>query len=120
MTSTDCRVETQLTATVNAGDASLPVQSTAGFSAADGIWIERTGANEEQTTVAGVLSNSLTASVSMGHPGGSFVTRMALSPALAHLSGLPLGAADHDFPGPEEAETVALPCNHSFWMSMPM
>jgi len=34
VTSTDCRVETQLTATVKAGDASLPVRSTAGFSAA--------------------------------------------------------------------------------------
>ena len=75
VTSTDCRVETQLTADVNAGDASLPVQSTAGFSAADGIWIERTGTNEEQTTVAGVLTNALSASVSMGHPSGSFVTR---------------------------------------------
>lgn len=53
MTSTDFRVETQLTADVNAGDSSLPVQSTAGFSAADGIWIERTGTNEEQTTVGG-------------------------------------------------------------------
>ena len=75
VTSTDCRVETQLTADVNAGDASLPVQNTAGFSAADGIWIERAGTNEEQTTVAGVLSNSLTATVSMDHPNGSFVTR---------------------------------------------
>jgi hypothetical protein len=75
VTSTDCRVETQLTAAVTAGDLSLPVQSTAGFSAADGIWIERAGTNEEQTTVAGVLSNSLTATVSMGHPSGSFVTR---------------------------------------------
>src|SRR5712692_885987 len=75
VTSTDCRVETQLTADVNAGDSSLPVQSTAGFSAADAIWIERAGTNEEQTTVAGVLTNSLTASVSMGHPSSSFVTR---------------------------------------------
>jgi hypothetical protein len=75
VTSTDCQVETQLTANVTAGDASLPVQSTAGFSAADGIWIERAGANEEQTTVVGVLTNALGASVSIGHPGGSFVTR---------------------------------------------
>jgi hypothetical protein len=75
VTSTDCRVETQLTATVNAGDGNLPVQSTTGFSAADGIWIERADANEEQTTVAGVLSTSLTATVSMGHPNVSFVTR---------------------------------------------
>jgi hypothetical protein len=75
VTSTDCRVETQLTADVNAGDGNLPVQSTAGFSAADGIWIERAGTNEEQTTVAGVLSTSLTATASMGHPNGSFVTR---------------------------------------------
>jgi hypothetical protein len=52
VTSTDCRVETQLTATVMAGDTSLPVQNTAGFSAANGIWIERAGTNEEQTTVA--------------------------------------------------------------------
>ncbi len=75
VTGTDCRVETQLTATVNAGDASLPVQSTAGFSAADEIWIERTGTNEEQTTVVGVGTSGLNASVSMGHPSGSFVTR---------------------------------------------
>jgi hypothetical protein len=40
-----------LTAAVKAGDASLPVQSTAGFSTTDGIWIERAGTNEEQTTV---------------------------------------------------------------------
>ena len=31
VTSTDCRVETQLTAAVTAGDVSLPVDSTAGF-----------------------------------------------------------------------------------------
>lgn len=75
MTSTDCRVETQLTASVTAGAASLPVQSTTGFSGADGISIERAGTNEEQTTVVGVLTNALGASVSMGHPSGSFVTR---------------------------------------------
>ncbi len=75
VTSTDCRVETQLTADVKAGDSSLPVRSTAGFAAADGIWIERTGTNEEQTRVSGVSGSSLTASVSMNHPNSSFVTR---------------------------------------------
>lgn len=34
VTSADCQVETQLTATVTAGDARLPVESTAGFAAA--------------------------------------------------------------------------------------
>jgi hypothetical protein len=71
VTSTDCRVEAQLTADVKAGDSSLPVFSAAGFAAGDGIWIERTGTNEEQTTVAGVAGNSLTASVTQDHPSGS-------------------------------------------------
>ncbi len=75
VTSTDCRVETQLTADVNAGDSSLPVRSTADFAAADGVWIERTGSNEEQTSVSGVSGGSLTANVSMNHPNTSFVTR---------------------------------------------
>ena len=75
VTSTDCRVETQLTAAVKAGDVSLPVSSTAGFATADGIWIERSGTNEEQTTVIGVGTGALHASVSMGHPSGSYVTR---------------------------------------------
>jgi hypothetical protein len=66
VTSTDCRVETQLSASVNAGDINLPVQSTVGFAAADGIWIERTGTNEEQTTVIGVGGISLHASVTRG------------------------------------------------------
>jgi hypothetical protein len=75
VTSTDCRVETQLSAAVKAGDVSLPVSSTAGFATADGIWIERAGTNEEQTTVIGVGTGALHASVSMGHPSGSYVTR---------------------------------------------
>ncbi len=75
VTSTDCRVETQLTSGVTAGDSSLPVQNTAGFAAGDGIWIERTGTNEEQTTVAGVGGSFLTASVTQDHPDGSFITR---------------------------------------------
>jgi hypothetical protein len=75
VTSTDCRVETQLTTTVDAGAASLPLQRTAGFAAVDGIWIERTGRNEEETTVIRVGTGALRASVSMGHPSGSFVTR---------------------------------------------
>ncbi len=83
VTSTDCRVETQLAADVTAGDSSLPVLSTAGFAATDGIWIERTGTNEEQTTVAGVAGSSLTASVSMGHPTDSFVTRKTKARHLA-------------------------------------
>ena len=73
--SADCRVETQLTAAVSAGDASLPIAETAGFAAADSIWLERTGTNEEQTTVVGVGISSLTAPVSVGHASGSFVTR---------------------------------------------
>src|SRR5713101_2709781 len=48
-----------MTFVTGAGDASLPVQSTVGFSGAAGIWIERAGTNEEQTTVTGVLTNSL-------------------------------------------------------------
>jgi hypothetical protein len=75
VTSSDCRVETQLSASVSAGDINLPVHSTAGFATADGIWIERTGRNEEQTTVIGVGAGTLHAGVSMGHPSGSFVTR---------------------------------------------
>jgi hypothetical protein len=63
-----------LTAAVKAGDVSLPVDSTAGFFTTDGIWIERTGTNEEQTTVIGVGTGTLHASVSMGHPSGSYVT----------------------------------------------
>jgi hypothetical protein len=62
-------VETQLTSDVKAGASSLPVQSTAGFAAGDGIWIEHTGTNEEQTTVAGVGGSSLTASVTQDHFG---------------------------------------------------
>jgi hypothetical protein len=38
---------------------SLPVSSTAGFATADGIWIERSGTNEEQTTVIGVGTGAL-------------------------------------------------------------
>lgn len=64
-----------MTATVKAGDASLPVDGTAGFATANGIWIERAGTNEEQTTVIGVGTGTLQASVSIGHPSGSFVTR---------------------------------------------
>ena len=60
---------------MTAGDSSLPVSSVSGFAAADTIWLERTGTNEEQTTVVGVGATSLNASVSMGHPSGSFVTR---------------------------------------------
>src|ERR1039457_1574167 len=75
VTSSDCRVETQLRANVNAGDITLPVQSSAGFDTGDGIWIERTGRNEEETTVIGVGTGTIHASVSMGHPSGSFVTR---------------------------------------------
>jgi len=75
VTSTDCRVETQLSAAVKAGDVSLPVDNTAGFFTADAIWIERSGTNEEQTTVIGVGTGALHASVSMGHPSGSYVTR---------------------------------------------
>ena len=75
VTSTDCRVETRLSAAVKAGDVSLPVGSTAAFATADGIWIERAGTNEEQTTVIGVGTGALHASVSMGHPSGSYVTR---------------------------------------------
>jgi hypothetical protein len=67
VTSTDCRVETQLSAAVKAGDVSFPVGSTAGFFTSDGIWIERAGTNEEQTTVIGVGTGALHASVSMGH-----------------------------------------------------
>ena len=63
-----------MTAAVKAGDVSLPVDSTAGFFTTDGIWIERTGTNEEQTTVIGVGTGTLHASVSMGHPSGSYVT----------------------------------------------
>src|ERR1039457_6326955 len=75
VTSTDCRVETRLTAAGKAGEVTLPVDSTAGFFTTDGIWIERTGTNEEQTTVIGVGKGTLHASVSMGHPSGSYVTR---------------------------------------------
>ena len=79
VTSTDARVETQLTADVAAGDLVLPVSSVAGFAAADTIWLELTGTKEEQTTVAGVGASALNASVSIangaGHPSGSFVTR---------------------------------------------
>jgi len=75
VTSTDCRVETQLTAAVKAGDVSIPVDGTAGFFTTDGIWIERSGTNEEQTTVIGVGAGAVHASVSMGHPSGSYVTR---------------------------------------------
>ena len=75
VTSSDCRVETQLRANVNAGDITLPVQSSAGFDTGDGIWIERTGRNEEETTVIGAGTGTIHASVSMGHPSGSFVTR---------------------------------------------
>jgi len=73
--STDCLVETQLTADVAADDASLPVSNATGFAAGDGIWIERTGTNEEQTTVSGIAGNALTGKVTMGHPSGSYVTR---------------------------------------------
>ena len=68
----------KLTADVAAGDMVLPVSSVAGFAAADAIWLERTGANEEQTTVVGVGTSALNASVAIAngasHPSGSFVT----------------------------------------------
>ena len=70
VTSTDTRVETQLTADLAAGDLVLPVSSVSGFAAADTIWLERTGTNEEQTTVVGVDASALNASVSMGHSDG--------------------------------------------------
>ena len=70
VTSTDARVETQLTADVAAGDLVLPVSSVSGFAAADTIWLERTGTNQEQTTFVGVGTSAFNASASMGHPGG--------------------------------------------------
>ena len=75
VTSTDARVETQLTSDVAAGDIVLPVVSAAGFGTSDTIWLERTGTNEEQTTVIGAGGTSINASVTIDHPGGSFVTR---------------------------------------------
>ena len=73
--SSDCRVETYLTAAVAAGDVSLPVNDVTGFATTDSIWLERTGTNEEQTTVIGVGTSAIHASVSQGHTAGSFVTR---------------------------------------------
>ena len=74
VTSADARVETQLSADVAAGDMSLPVNDVAGFGTSDTIWLERTGTNEEQTTVIGVGA-TIVAGVSIAHPSGSYVTR---------------------------------------------
>ncbi len=109
MTSTDCRVETQLTADVNAGDSSLPVQSTAGFSHADGIRIERTGTNEEQTNVSGVGASALNGSVSMGHPSGSFVTRKTKAWHVAQKFAAPINTAGTSVAGrfgPDQSNVI--------------
>ena len=39
------------------------------------IWIERTGTNEEQTTVLSIAGNVITARVTMAHPDQYYVTR---------------------------------------------
>ena len=78
VTSADARVETQLSADVAAGDMSLPVNDVTGFGTSDTIWLERTGTNEEQTTVVGVGA-TIVASVSMAHPSGSYVTRKTMA-----------------------------------------
>jgi hypothetical protein len=75
VTSTDVRVETQLTSSVAEGDIDIPVQSTAGFYDACTIYIERTGKNEETIVIAGALSTELNGLVKVGHPAGSYVTR---------------------------------------------
>ena len=60
VTSIDCRVETQLTADVVAGRGrQLPVDLQAAASRRGYMWIERTGTNEEQTTVIGVGKRAL-------------------------------------------------------------
>lgn len=74
VTTTDVRVETQLTASVAAGDVSMPVDSTAGFYAGCTVWVERTGTNEETIVLAGAGA-ALVGLVKVGHPAGSYVTR---------------------------------------------
>ena len=78
VTSADARVETTLSADVAAGDMSLPVYDVTGFGVSDTIWLERTGTNEEQTTVIGVGA-TIVASVSIAHPAGSYVTRKTMA-----------------------------------------
>ena len=73
VTNTDCRVETQLSAAVKAGDVSLPVLDTTGFGTKVSITLERGGTNEETTTVVGVGA-TIVASVTIAHTSGSYVT----------------------------------------------
>jgi hypothetical protein len=74
VTSTDVRVETQLTSSVAADDMSMSVDSTAGFYAGCTVFVERTGTNEESIHLAGVGATQV-GWVRIGHPSGSYVTR---------------------------------------------
>ena len=71
----DCRVETQLVGGIGTGTVAMTVDNATGFESGDTIWIERTGTNEERTTVLGVAGNVITARVTIAHPDRSFVTR---------------------------------------------
>ena len=75
ITSADCRFETQLAGAIAPGTVTFAVDNASGFQAGDTIWIERTGANEEQTTVLAVGANTITALISLTHADRSFVTR---------------------------------------------
>ena len=74
VTSTDVRVETQLTSSVAADDMSMSVDSTTGFYAGCTVIVERTGTNEESIHLAGVGA-TLVGWVRVGHPSRSYVTR---------------------------------------------
>ena len=74
VTSTDVRVETQLTSSVAADDMSMSVDDTTGFYAGCTVIVERTGTNEESIHLAGVGA-TLVGWVRVGHPSGSYVTR---------------------------------------------
>ena len=74
VTSTDVRVETQLTSSVAPDDVSMTVIDTTGFYAGCPVYVERTGTNEETIVLAGVGA-TLVGLVKVGHPAGSYVTR---------------------------------------------
>ena len=74
VTSTDVRVETQLTSSVAADDMSMSVDDTTGFYAGCTVIVERTGTNEESIHLAGVGA-TLVGWVRVGHASRSYVTR---------------------------------------------
>jgi hypothetical protein len=107
--SLDCRVETQLSGDVepatdvggNLLDVDIHVGDASGFAAGDTVWIERTGTNEEQTSVVSVsvLLGSIRARITMKHPEDSYVTRKTMARHVAQKFVSVINTAGEEVPG---------------------